>query len=96
MAYTYDPKYLKSKGVTYQECVIIIDTTNFHYPNGYSDSGNPRIMFVGKPGLRKPVIEVVVEFFDEDEEIGQEEIWHIYHVRKPAKTESKRKARYEE
>ncbi len=96
MGYTFDPEYLKSERVSYEECVTVIDSTDFHYPDGYSEYGNPRIMFVGKPGVNKTVIEVGVEFFDEDEETGQEEIWHIYHVRKPAKAEAKRKARYEE
>jgi hypothetical protein len=53
-------------------------------------------MFVGRSGLNQPIIEVAVEFFDEDEELGQEEFWHIYHVRKPAKKEARRKAHYEE
>ncbi len=44
LAFTYDPEYLKSEGVTYEECVIVIETTDY----------------------------------------------------KPAKTEAKRKARYEE
>lgn len=96
MRFSFDDDYLKKEGVTYEEARFVIETTTFHYPNGYSEGGNPRIMFVGRSGLNQPIIEVAVEFFDEDEELGQEELWHIYHVRKPAKKEARRKAHYEE
>ncbi len=95
MNYTYDSEYLKSKKVTFEDCIIVIETTDFHYLDGFSDYGNMRIMYVGKPGPDRKELEVGVEFFEEDEELGIEQTSHIYHAMNALK-ETKRKAGYED
>jgi hypothetical protein len=96
MRYTYDKQYIENEEVTVEECIDIIKNTHYHAPNGYSDYGNLRIMFIGKPGLNRPAIEISVEYFDEEPEYGIEETANIYHVKNPATKEWKKRANYVE
>ena len=91
LAYTHDEANLRKHGISVDDCIFVIETTEFWFEETPSRDGNTRIVFVGSTGPNKKPIEVGVEFFEEDEEAGLEQVSHIYHAMKATK-ESMRKA----
>ncbi len=82
--------------VTPDECLqVILAADSRWFEEAKSERGNDRVVYFGRPEREGRILEVGVEFIDEDETSEQEETEHIYHAMK-ARTANIRKAHYVE